>query len=451
MQTQNTSLALSAKAERQKKFLLFSPVVAFPLFTFLLWSLGVIASVKAVAQNGQQQKGFNMNLPDAKLKEDKAWSKLSFYEQADKDSAKWKAQAKADPYYHLPDGRPTIDTPISNGAVGSGSRLSYDPSPYGLPGYKDEKEAKVYRKIEQLNKQLEQSAKSNEAGTVPVKDEFKQPPVAGMASADIDRLENMMQAMGQGKEEDPEIGQLNGMLERILDIQHPERVQEKIRKTSIEHKAQVFPVTVEQKQAISILEPALSVEVATDTTGRTDSVLYAIKAAVPGNGFYSLDDNITGDADAQNAIEAVVHTTQTIVSGATVKLRLLNDVYINGVLIPAGNFVYGTASLSGERLEVNIKTISYHNNILPVALSVYDVDGMAGMYMPGAITRDVAKQSADQSLQGIGLASLDPSLAAQATSAGIDAAKSLISKKVKLVKVTVKAGYRVLLRDNNNK
>ena len=38
---------------------------------------------------------------------------------------------------------------------------------------------------------------------------------------------------------------------------------------------------------------------------------------------------------------------------------------------------------------------------------------------------------------------------AQATTAGIQAAKGLLSKKIKLVKVTVKAGYRVLLKDGN--
>jgi hypothetical protein len=44
---------------------------------------------------------------------------------------------------------------------------------------------------------------------------------------------------------------------------------------------------------------------------------------------------------------------------------------------------------------------------------------------------------------------MDPSLKAQAASEGIRAAKSLLSKKVKQVKVTLKAGYQVLLRDGN--
>jgi hypothetical protein len=72
---------------------------------------------------------------------------------------------------------------------------------------------------------------------------------------------------------------------------------------------------------------------------------------------------------------------------------------------------------------------------------------MEGIHIPGAITRDVAKQSADNSLQNIEMTSIDPSLKVQAANAGINAAKSLLTKKVKLVKVTVKAGYRILLKE----
>ena len=45
--------------------------------------------------------------------------------------------------------------------------------------------------------------------------------------------------------------------------------------------------------------------------------------------------------------------------------------------------------------------------------------------------------------------SLDPSLKAQAASAGLSAVKTLLSKKARLVKVTVAAGYKVLLKDKN--
>ncbi|MBA2563227.1 MAG: conjugative transposon protein TraM, partial [Chitinophagaceae bacterium] len=109
------------------------------------------------------------------------------------------------------------------------------------------------------------------------------------------------------------------------------------------------------------------------------------------------------------------------------------------------------ADLNGERLAIKINSIRYRNSLFPVELSVFDLDGLDGIYIPGAITRDVAKQSADRAAQQIDLTTINPSISAQAASAGIEAAKTLFSKKVKLVKVTVKAGYQVLLRDEKQK
>ena len=78
------------------------------------------------------------------------------------------------------------------------------------------------------------------------------------------------------------------------------------------------------------------------------------------------------------------------------------------------------------------------------------MDGLPGIYIPGAISRDVAKQSADNSLQLLELSTMDPSLKAQAATASINTAKSLLSKKVKLVKVLVKAGYKVLIASRSS-
>jgi conjugative transposon TraM protein len=149
----------------------------------------------------------------------------------------------------------------------------------------------------------------------------------------------------------------------------------------------------------------------------------------------------------ENSFEAVIHDTQELVAGATVKMRLLNDIYINGNHIPRNQFVFGVCSINGERLTIEVGSIRTGNSLLPISLTVYDMDGLEGIYIPGAITRDAAKQASDDAMQNIQLMSLDPSIGAQAASAGIEATKGLLSKKAKLVKVTVKSGYRILLKD----
>ncbi|MCW3089531.1 MAG: hypothetical protein JWP81_600 [Ferruginibacter sp.] len=135
----------------------------------------------------------------------------------------------------------------------------------------------------------------------------------------------------------------------------------------------------------------------------------------------------------------MLKSTQVLVDGAVLKMRLLNNIYINGQLIPKGNFLFGTVSLNNERLEVVISSIRDAQSLFPVKLEVYDMDGLKGIYIPGAITRD-AKQSTDNALQSVALNSLDPSIGAQAATAGIEAAKTLLSKKVKLIRVQVKGG-----------
>ena len=146
----------------------------------------------------------------------------------------------------------------------------------------------------------------------------------------------------------------------------------------------------------------------------------------------------------------MVHEAQVLLNGSVVKMRLLDDMYVNGTLIPKGNFVFGIAQLNDERLEVSISSIRCNNSLFPVKLDIYDMDGLPGIYIPGAISRDVAKQSADNSLQLMELTSMDPSIKAQAATGGINAAKSLLSKKVKQVKVLVKAGYKILLMDKSS-
>jgi conjugative transposon TraM protein len=381
-----------------------------------------------------------MDLPDAYLKDDKPLDKMSYYDKAASDSSKLEELMKNDPNYRKHtslsndvDGIQGDDISVSRNYARSGALMT---SPYGSGISQDSNEVKVYRKLAELDEAMNRVA----APTIEPADDAatNRSENTQVSTSDIDRLEQMMHSMTKPEGEDPELKQLNGMLEKILDIQHPDRVQEKIRQTSETQKGQVFAVSASGEETpVSLLDNQVGINSSSINQSQQ-------------NGFYSLDELALAD-EAQNAIQAVIHETQTLVAGSTVKLRLVNDVYINGILVPKDNLLFGEATLNGERLDIEIGNIRYQNSLFPVQLSVYDMDGMSGIYIPGAITRDVAKQSADRTIQGIGLTTIDPSLGAQAASAGIEAARNMISKKVKLVKVTVKAGYQVLLRDEKQK
>lgn len=422
------------KMIRQRKFLLALPLLALPFMTMMFWALGG-GKVEKVEGQAVAKKGFNINLPDANLKDDKPMDKMSYYNQAQLDSIKFLELVKNDPNYKNIAATDTDEYLLGQEDTFQNrtDQRGLNRSLYGSQGHNDPNTDKIYRKLAELDKEMSKPVTTKEDEY----DMYERTPGKSsnnttVNSSDVDRLEQMMNMMNQPAGEDPEMKQLNGMLDKILDVQYPERVQEKLKQTSQANRGQVFAVSSQTKENNITLLNNDHV-----TSGST-------------NGFYSFT-GATAIEDSQNAIQAVIHETQTIVDGSTVKLRLVNDVFINGVRIPKDNFIYGIASLRGERLSIKITSVRHNNSLFPVELAVYDMDGLDGIYIPGAITRDVAKQSADRSMQTIGLTSLDPSWGAQAASAGIEAAKTLFSKKVKLIKVTVKAGYQVLLRDEKQK
>lgn len=412
---------------RKRKMMLVLPLLVIPFLTMAFWALGGGKGNKPVIAN--EQKGLNLNLPDAKMKDENLTDKLSFYDKADKDSAKLEEWMRTDPYYQQ--NEDTGYSPVNelelltqNSASKYNHNQRLNSSPYEIA--ENNPEQKLLQKLallqKEINKQPEESVNEN----ADVSNNNQDDEISG----EMDRLENMMVTMNKGNTGDPEMQQLNGTLEKILDIQHPQRVKDKLKEKSLQQKQVVFAVTTSPRLAnVSLIDTMKKKQ------SSSNQFLGATKEA---------EETTEGFT-----IEAVVHSNQSLVNGAVIQLRLFTDVFINGILIPKGTPVNGIASLNNERLEVEINSIRYKNQLFPVKLELYDMDGLPGIYIPGSISRDVAKNSADNNLQLMELTTVDPSFKAQAAAAGINTAKNLLSRKVKQVKVMIKEGYKVLLKDKN--
>ncbi|SMB80968.1 hypothetical protein SAMN00120144_3624 [Hymenobacter roseosalivarius DSM 11622] len=171
------------------------------------------------------------------------------------------------------------------------------------------------------------------------------------------------------------------------------------------------------------------------------------QAATQGNSFHSLGGSSRPSVATVNAVPAVVHSDQVVVQGQTVKLRLLADVQLEGRVIPHNTVVYGVCGLSGQRLTIAISSIQAENSIVPVSLKAYDLDGGEGLSIPGSVERDAAKQGLATGATSADLLTLSPSLEAQAAGIVLQTGKALASKKIRLVKIHLKANYKLLLHE----
>jgi conjugative transposon TraM protein len=422
------------KLIQRRRFIMVLPVVVMPFLTLLFWALGG-GKGTAAHTTKDHKAGLLLNLPEAQFKDDaKAWDKLSLYQQAQRDSLKFNEAKRNDPYFLLPPLKSDQDTSRKSKAGSINSSL-------GRKNHSlDDNEERINRKILELQKHI--SGIPEAASVEGAKNDSHPASTSAPLTNDVDRLENMMTMMQSGYQEDQEMKEINDVLTKILDIQHPERVKARLNESK-GASANILPASPTiSEDVVSLLNNGHSTLLLDSTSNEISPAHYSL------NGFYGLDD-LSEDQSESNSIQAVVYNTQTLIAGSVAKLVLQQDVNINGVIIPENQFVYGTCALNGERLTIDINSIRYGNSIYPVSLSVFDMDGLEGIYVPGAIARDAAKQTSDQTLQGLELNTLDPSLGVQAASAGIEAAKGFLSRKSKMIRVTVKAGHRVLLKDTN--
>jgi len=85
---------------RKRKMMMVLPLLVLPFLTMAFWALG---GGNAAIIEKKQTQGLNLQLPNANLKDDKLADKMSFYDQADKDSIKLAEQMRNDPYYRHQD------------------------------------------------------------------------------------------------------------------------------------------------------------------------------------------------------------------------------------------------------------------------------------------------------------------------------------------------------------
>lgn len=152
----------------------------------------------------------------------------------------------------------------------------------------------------------------------------------------------------------------------------------------------------------------------------------------------------------RNSIRACIYQTVTITDGQEVGLRLLEPMKAGNYYIPENTVVTGSARITGERMGITINAIQHAGNVIPVELLVYDLDGGQGISVPGSEEINAVKEIAANMGSGMGSSititdDAGSQLLADLGRSAIQGASQYVSRKMRTVKITLKAGYQVLL------
>ena len=152
----------------------------------------------------------------------------------------------------------------------------------------------------------------------------------------------------------------------------------------------------------------------------------------------------------KNTIRACVHKTVVVSNGKEVQLRLLEPMRAGRIVIPVNSIITGTAKIGGERMDIGITSIQYASNIIHIDVSVYDTDGLRGVFIPRSAEITAVKEVASNIGSSMGSSitinnDATSQLAADMARSTIQGASQYVSKKMQEVKVTLKANHQLLL------
>lgn len=221
------------------------------------------------------------------------------------------------------------------------------------------------------------------------------------------------------------------------------------------------------EQPVSVVEATASVTAtqtvevkdgAVNALSDDDAVQTVVKTKRPSSSYFN---TLAENEPEPSLIKAIIDEDIKAVDGSRVRLRLLDDVEINDVFLPKGSYLYATMSGFGQqRVKGSVKSLMVNDDLVKVNLTIYDTDGMEGLYVPNSSFRETAKDIAG--------GALDNSMTLNSNTSGMDnvtqwgwnaiqnayqKTSSAISKAIKKNKVKLKYGTFVYLvngRETNN-
>lgn len=184
-------------------------------------------------------------------------------------------------------------------------------------------------------------------------------------------------------------------------------------------------------------------------TANKDSIGEVVKKVRVNSDYFN---TICDNEPESGLIKAIIDENIKAVDGSRVRLRLLDDVEVSGITLRKGTYLYATMSGFGnQRVKGSVKSVLVDDEIVKINLSIYDTDGLEGLYVPGSQFRDTAKDIASGAFSTSGDLGFTQSsnsftqMGIQAINNAFNKTSNAISKAIKKNRANLKYGTFVYL------
>ncbi|SHM23185.1 Bacteroides conjugative transposon TraM protein [Chryseobacterium carnipullorum] len=176
----------------------------------------------------------------------------------------------------------------------------------------------------------------------------------------------------------------------------------------------------------------------------------AFLAGLNDSRLFGAQTDIKTTAYSKNAIKGIVQETKMMTTESTLSIRLSERMVVGRKEIPSGTVLKATGKFQNGRLQLVISSIEYQGSIYPVEINVHDNDGQLGLSIPSsqeqnAVTDIVGSMGQTSGTNIMMTQSAGQQIAADMSRGLVQGLSNYFQKRVRQLKVTVKAGHEVFL------
>lgn len=155
---------------------------------------------------------------------------------------------------------------------------------------------------------------------------------------------------------------------------------------------------------------------------------------------------------------AYINNEQVVINHSLVKLRNAEAFKLKGnINIPANTVFYGNCIFNNGRVLIYVRNIPLNNRLIPCNITVADMDGGEGIYVPYNVETEAGKKSASTTTKRIGSSlgsalksvtgtNIAGELTGMAAEGIIKGISDGASDKIKLQKVILPNNYKLILK-----
>lgn len=190
-----------------------------------------------------------------------------------------------------------------------------------------------------------------------------------------------------------------------------------------------------------------------DSIQRAQAPVAVNKAGEAGEAYFN---TVTEESGTPSLIKARVDRVEKVRDGSRIRLRLSEDIEIEGDLMKKGSYLYANVTgFTAQRVKANVTSVLIGDHIKKINLAVYDLDGMEGFYVPSSNFREVSKDIGANAMNmnmnfnnSSGEMTME-SLAMQSLQQALQGTTQAVSKSIRANKARIKFNTNVYLVDNS--